>query len=463
MDHPHVLILLMISTNSISQDTTIPPTPSCNATDSRGFTWSAEANTRQFQNCSLIDSNLSGLAEWFCVPYQSVALFNSSEPDRSKCESNSLAGASLNNTLEYTNSLNRPLTGGELARIVDIIIKAEVLEHDMDDLVNIINNLLKSNISWSEYPDTGNVNAEDIYSTTSKMFEKLLEKVKDLMYESENDVSINLENIVIAKIISGNGEIVFPDSESESRIIVLPESPTEELAYEGLVVRGDTLTVLYKAKHGESQTKLATELLFFRFVDDRTKIKSVSLNLKYLGENACDNCTVCAQLERVGSDDNMWDEAGQDGSCEAEENIKEVLTCDCDIKNLRKTLLFGGFQPVDFILPVIDVTSSTTTIASTTTTVEDNSSLSTGTTLPTMLSTSHITTDSHSTMDSTSRASTTTSTTPAPNSCTQPWSQDSSIDTLTFTFIGLSQVIILIVSLIQWFYNFKRFTSLLHV
>ena len=58
---------------------------SCNAKDSRGFAWYAEANTSQKQNCSAVDNNLSGEGEWFCVLSKTRAYFNSTEPDRTKC------------------------------------------------------------------------------------------------------------------------------------------------------------------------------------------------------------------------------------------------------------------------------------------------------------------------------------------------------------------------------------------
>jgi hypothetical protein len=75
-------------------------------------------------------------------------------------------------------------------------------------------------------------------------------------------------------------------------------------------------------------------------------------------------------FEKVGHDDNMWDaEDAKDGSCAADTANQEVLMCSCGITQIRKTLLFGGFQPVDFILPVFDETTTAATTTTTTTTL----------------------------------------------------------------------------------------------
>ena len=139
----------IVEADALSQD--IGTTDSCNATDSRGFAWYAEANTNQKQNCSAVDNNLSGEAEWFCVLSEIRAYFNSTEPDRSKCVSESLSTeSSLIAVLNYTSDLDRALTGGEIEQIAVIVGETDVIENEMEDLVTIINHLLQSHISWSE-------------------------------------------------------------------------------------------------------------------------------------------------------------------------------------------------------------------------------------------------------------------------------------------------------------------------
>ena len=50
---------------------------------------------------------------------------------------------------------------------------------------------------------------------------------------------------------------------------------------------------------------------------------------------------MCAQLEKVGHDDNMWDaEDAKDGPCAADAANQEVLTCSCEITQIKKTLIF---------------------------------------------------------------------------------------------------------------------------
>ena len=142
------ILTMIVDADSLSQDKRIKD--SCNATDSRGFAWYAEANTNQKQNCSTVDNNLSGEAEWFCVLSETRAYFNSTEPDRSKCVSDSLSTeSSLAAVLNYTSDLERDLTGGEIEQIAVIVEDAEVIENEVEDLVTIINNLLQSHISWS--------------------------------------------------------------------------------------------------------------------------------------------------------------------------------------------------------------------------------------------------------------------------------------------------------------------------
>ena len=115
------------------------------------------------------------------------------------------------------------------------------------------------------------------------------------MYDSDNELNIALENIVAKKGVGEEGNIIFPESGSDSQIAVLPAD--SGLFYQGLLIRGETLKIFYKSQHGDIQTKLATELIFFKFVDDSNQIESLNLTLKYLDEDAfayCSNCSVCA-------------------------------------------------------------------------------------------------------------------------------------------------------------------------
>ena len=92
---------------------------SCIATDARGSKWTSLVNDKQTKKCSEIDSLLTGEAEWFCISSETNAYFNSTEPDRSRCQSTFLDGQiSLEAVLNYTSSLNRDLTGGEVDQIV---------------------------------------------------------------------------------------------------------------------------------------------------------------------------------------------------------------------------------------------------------------------------------------------------------------------------------------------------------
>ena len=440
----------------------------CEAMDARGFVWTSPTNEKQVKNCSEIDSLLTGEAEWFCVSSESMAYFNSTEPDRSKCRSDLLSSEiSLEAVLNYTSDLSRALTGGEVVQIVTIVEETET-EDKLEDLFNITNNLLESKISWSEIVTVEVVGALKYnLNSNTRMFEKLVAKMKDFMSNSPSELNISHPNIVLVKKSMGeSGDITFPESDSDSQIVVSPEDSFQGLSYQGLLIRGETLKIFYKSNHELDETKLATELLFFKFEEDSTIIKSVDLNLNYLDEDfpaSCPNCSVCALLNKVGSDENIWETDAKDGTCTADTDSQEVLACHCDITRLKYTLLFGGFQSVDIILPMFNTTTTSTTSTTTTSTTTTNINTTPVTSSNTSTGTETVSTDntlsSSTAAATTSSPETTTTSMLNNNSCTSPWNEDSSVSVFTFTFIGFSQFLVLIVFLIQWFYNYHRYIS----
>ena len=96
------------------------------------------------------------------------------------------------------------------------------------------------------------------------------------MDDSDNELNTALENIVAKKSLGEEGDIIFPESGSDSQITVSPAG----LFYHGLLIRGESLKIFYKSKHEPIQTKLSTELIFFKFKEDSTQIESLNLNLK---------------------------------------------------------------------------------------------------------------------------------------------------------------------------------------
>ena len=108
------------------------------------------------------------------------------------------SASSLAALLNYISDLARDLTGGEIEQIAVIVEDAEVIENEVEDLVTIINNLLQSHISWSEIVGKEELVGNNVNRNT-RIFEKLVAKLKDFMDDSDNELNIALDIIVAKK------------------------------------------------------------------------------------------------------------------------------------------------------------------------------------------------------------------------------------------------------------------------
>ena len=91
----------------------------------------------------------------------------------------------------------------------------------MEDLVTIINNLLQSHISWSEIVGKEELVGNNVNRNT-RIFEKLVAKLKDFMDDSDNELNIALDNIVAKKSVCEEGHLIFSECGSDTQIAVSP-------------------------------------------------------------------------------------------------------------------------------------------------------------------------------------------------------------------------------------------------
>ena len=238
----------------------------------------------------------------------------------------------------------------------------------VESLIDVADKLLGMPLAWMELIKSPDPDPEQVLGNT-ETFHDLEELMKEKLGHA-GAVSINKTNIVAEKGVPSGNSVTFPNVTSGSRIEVGTSG-----SYSGLLLRGPILEGLYERNmdgmHGKD--RLGTDLIV---IDVKDAISDMVLHLNILDVAEMGNDSMCAFLNQVASNIELWQLNGKDGSTCHPVVEEDILICSCSTTRTAGINMFGGFSEAS----KTTTTTTTTSTTSTTTTRTTSASHSTSTT-----------------------------------------------------------------------------------